>query len=61
MMVTPIISGLTAILMVGVIPNQFNDFPKSIMLPLAAGVTAPVTFFVSRGMRTRTVCRAHGP
>ena len=61
MVVTLITSGLTAILMFGVIPDKFYDFPKSIMLPLAAGVTAPVTYFVYRGVRMRTVYRADGP
>ena len=61
MVVTLITSDLTAILMVGVVPEKFFDFPKSIMLPLAAGVTAPVTYFVYRGMRMRAVCRADGP
>ncbi|MDE0123673.1 MAG: hypothetical protein OXN97_03755 [Bryobacterales bacterium] len=61
MAVTLITSGLTAILMFGVIPDKLYDFPKSIMLPLAAGVTAPVTYFVYRGMRMRTVYRADRP
>ena len=61
MAVTLITSGLTAILMFGVIPDKLYDIPKSIMLPLAAGVTAPVTYFVYRGMRMRTVYRADGP
>lgn len=37
MMVTLIISGLTAILMIGVIPNQFNDFPKIHHAPACGG------------------------
>lgn len=61
MAVTLITSGLTAILMSGVIPDKLYDFPKSIMLPPAAGVTAPVTYFVYRGMRMRTVYRADRP
>lgn len=61
MAVTLITSGLTAILMFGVIPDKLYDIPKSIMLPLAAGVTAPVTYFVYRGMRMRTVYRADRP
>ena len=48
---TLITLGLTAILMFGVIPDKLYDFPKSILLPLAEGVTAPVTYFVYRGMR----------
>lgn len=54
-------SGLTAILMFGVIPNKLYDIPKSIMLAIAAGVTAPVTYFVFRGTRTKTVYRADVP
>ena len=59
--VTLITSGLTAILMFGVIPDKLYDSPKSIMLSLAAGVTAPVTYFVFRQTRRRTVYRAEGP
>ena len=61
MVVTLITSGLTAILMFGVIPDKLYDSPKSIMLSLAAGVTAPATYFVFRQTRRRTVYRAEGP